>query len=210
MFYFKRNTTELKDMLYTSSRALGLGAASRSLPLQPAKEIVEAPVTGYRGNCRQMEPTPCWRGHRHLVHCAVPSEIGEHLSAGWYPAVGALYQSGTREKQKEPSDWKELKNTLHLLHASNRTDSRLSWGTGGNHMQNHKAQGAEQILGKIQGKHCKMRLIFHDSSKHSKQTLYVLRTLWWSKQCILLGKKWEVVLSQRTALQVDNVFAIYS
>lgn len=85
-----------------------------------------------------------------------------------------MYQSATRGKKKELSDRKELKNTLHLLHPSSRTDTR---GPGGNHMQNHKAQGAEAIPNKIQGKHCKMRFIFHASSKHSKQTLYVLRTV---------------------------------
>lgn len=37
MFYFKRNTAELKDMLYISSRALGQGATSRSRPPQPAR-----------------------------------------------------------------------------------------------------------------------------------------------------------------------------
>lgn len=100
----------------------------------------------------------------------------EHLSPGWHPAVGALYQTETREQQKVLSDWKELKNTLHLLHPSSRTDKRLS-RAGGNHMQSHKAQGAEQIPSKVQGKHCKMRLLFHASSKHSKQTLYVLRTV---------------------------------
>lgn len=36
-------------------------------------------------------------------------------------------------------------------------------------MQSHKAQGAEQIPSKIQGKHFKTRLVFHAWSKHNKQ-----------------------------------------
>lgn len=149
-FYFKGNTAELKDMLYTSSRALGQGATSRSFPLQSAR-------ADCWGSCYRLRSQLQTNPTRALLKvaqtpCALSSPMWDRWtqSPGSYLAVGALNRSGTKERQKEPSDWKWQTNTLHLLHPSSKTDMRLSRGAGGNHMQSHKAQGAERIPSKIQ------------------------------------------------------------
>lgn len=203
MFYFKENTAELKDTLYTSSRALGRRATLRSFPLQPAKGDCWGSCYRLRSQL-QTNPTHALLKATQTL-CALCSPVWNRWTSVTWFVFSSRYQPGTREKQKELSDWKQQKTHC----TCSISPARQTWGSPGEQEETTCRATKHKLLNTYQTTSreniLRWGLYFTPGIRTANRPCMFWKSMGGGLDNVFFwGRSRENVLSQGTALQADN------